>query len=38
MLLLAAAVSQISFVFEDVDGFEEYRSGVLLTVPQLGFV
>lgn len=30
--------SQVSLVFEDVDGFEEYWSGVLLTVPQFGFV
>lgn len=38
VLRLAVTIPQVSLVFEDVDGFEEYWSGVLLTVPQFGFV
>ena len=38
VLRLAVTIPQVSLVFEDVDGFEEYWSSVLLTVPQFGFV
>lgn len=31
-------ISQIVLIFDDVDSLEEYWSGILEDVPQLGFV
>ena len=36
--LLTVTVSHTCLVFDDVDSLEEYRSGVLHNVPQVGFV